>query len=279
MNAKIAECDVKIQELEEKHLAPMKDSIPENPAKFALVAKAAALTLRAQLIKTAHASLQILAASKVDESLINGFKETIKGYEERAQAVTDVAAGLNARAKESLNQNAVVQSAAMDALRAAAAAKKDVVKYATSIATKGQITADKFAATLKKLKVEGTDAQFQSVFEHFDAEKTGSVAAEDFAKMLRVLYKATKEVAMQNSVAIAKSKILGKLAAGDIVEKLEEPVMDEKSKSDRLKVRSLSSDMEGYVTLKGSAGTVFLVALTAEELRNFDEGGAMEVDA
>jgi len=78
-------------------------------------------------------------------------------------------------------------------------------------------------------------------------------------------YRCIKEIAMTTAFAIKDGKPLRKLAVGEIVEILGEDTQDTEDTNSpmlRCNVRSLTDGLEGWATVKGNQGTIFLVAHT-----------------
>jgi len=79
-----------------------------------------------------------------------------------------------------------------------------------------------------------------------------------FAESDEKCYKCSASVAMTDELDIKSSKVLRKLAADEILTVLEGPVEEKAAGITRLKVRAAKDEKEGWVTLKGNAGTVYV---------------------
>merc|ERR1719171_660642 len=100
--------------------------------------------------------------------------------------------------------------------------------------------------------------------------KSGHVFAEKGTKV----YTCTATVAITDVCDIKACKVLKKLSVDDVFTILEGPVCEEGG-CERVKGRS-SDDVEGWITIKGNAGTVY--AKVNEKLYSIVEDVAMQTD-
>jgi len=70
-------------------------------------------------------------------------------------------------------------------------------------------------------------------------------------------------IAITDAFDIGASKAIRKLEVGEEVEALEDPREDEKRKLRRIKLRAASDGKEGWVTMKGNQGTVYVMESTS----------------
>ncbi|CAK0799245.1 unnamed protein product [Prorocentrum cordatum] len=102
------------------------------------------------------------------------------------------------------------------------------------------------------------DEGLQKVFKHFvDEDGEGFLTKERFASVVRHLMKVVT-VSVLSKELKTDSEAVRKLESREVVEVLEGPMEDEVSKMKRVKVIAMRDGAEGYVTLAGNGGTVFL---------------------
>lgn len=146
----------------------------------------------------------------------------------------------------------------------------------------GAITAENFAPFVAKIALAAHEAEkaeaekveegkpaktvedaltaddLKRVFTTIDEEKTGSVVLETFGAIMRVLMKVVKDVALTEEFTIKDAKTVRRLEAGDVVEVLEGPQKEETSDVIRVRARTLADSLEGWVTIAGNQGSIFL---------------------
>merc|ERR1719375_957423 len=98
------------------------------------------------------------------------------------------------------------------------------------------------------------------VFKHVDEDDDGLISVEDFVKQFQNQYECTKEVSMTEALVV-EGKPKRKLALGEVFSGLQDPEKDAKTGLERVKVRANDGE-EGWVTISGNQGTVFMKAVT-----------------
>jgi len=104
---------------------------------------------------------------------------------------------------------------------------------------------------LKDLKDEHAKLLFRHV-------QPGGIGRRRFSGLVQQYHVIVRAIALTNEFEISKSKTLRKAEEGEIVEVLEGPSKDEKVGLLRIKARSLSDGVTGWITVKGNHGTPFL---------------------
>jgi len=104
---------------------------------------------------------------------------------------------------------------------------------------------------LKELRSEHAKLLFRHV-------QPGGIGRRRFCGMVQQYHVIVRAIALTNEFEISKSKTLRKAEEGEIVEVLEGPSKDEKVGLLRIKARSLSDGIVGWITVKGNHGTPFL---------------------
>jgi len=102
------------------------------------------------------------------------------------------------------------------------------------------------------------DEGLQKVFKHFvDEDGESFLTKKRFESVVRHLMKVVT-VSVLSKELKTDSEAVRKLESREVVEVLEGPMEDEVSKMKRVKVIAMRDGAEGYVTLAGNGGTVFL---------------------
>jgi Ca2+-binding EF-hand superfamily protein len=110
----------------------------------------------------------------------------------------------------------------------------------------------------EELETAPENEDLQKVFKSFDGDKEGFLTKEVFASVVRHLMKVMTVSAVLSKELKMDSEAVRKLDSREVVEVLEGPFEDEESKTKRVKVVALRDGLDGYVTVSGNGGTVFL---------------------
>jgi len=174
------------------------------------------------------------------------------------------------RADASKKDSAEVKELAAKALKLLKAhqAEKDLTAAALFDAIDkkktGSFGPDQFVAFVGGLAKAGegadalTEEDLTRSFAHFDEEKDGSVSKASFEAMLLVLMKVVKDVAITQGLPIKDAKSLRRLEVGEIVQALAAPVKEDQTEVQRVKARTMEDGIEGFITIAGNQGSVFL---------------------
>jgi hypothetical protein len=120
-----------------------------------------------------------------------------------------------------------------------------------------EMTCEKFATFIKSLpSPEFKDGQAEKLFSHVTGD-VDKLTKEKFTELIRMFYKVVNSSVLTEEAAI-KSKTLRRLEVGEIVEAVDTPKKDAEIGVTRMKCKSVSDNMEGYVTIAGNQGKVFL---------------------
>jgi len=103
-----------------------------------------------------------------------------------------------------------------------------------------------------------TEEDLKRAFAVLDEEKTGSVNLEIFGAIMRVLMKVVKDVALTEEFTIKDAKTIRRLEVNDVLEILEGPKKEETTEVSRVRARCLADGVEGWVTISGNQGSIFL---------------------
>jgi len=103
-----------------------------------------------------------------------------------------------------------------------------------------------------------TDGELKRLFVKLDEEEEGSILKETFMNFIRTYMKVAKETVLTSESGIKDSKTLRRLEVGEAVEVLEGPVEEEEVKVMRINAKAMKDGMEGWVSLSGNTGAIFL---------------------
>jgi len=104
-----------------------------------------------------------------------------------------------------------------------------------------------------ELSAEVLEALFSSC-----AKGAKALSKEAFEQLAIPRMTVNKATTLTSILSIAEGKVLRALRVGESLEALEGPVKEEKSGLMRMKVKAVKDGKEGWATLAGNAGTVFL---------------------
>jgi len=128
----------------------------------------------------------------------------------------------------------------------------------------GKISKDVFMTYLDKLpeKLGSEDLAFpedqrDGIFAHIDADKDEYVTMEDFVGMFKIRYVCMTAISITDGFEIAKGKTIVKLEVNDVVEILGDPRALPNGVT-RIECKTVEGGKQGWVTLKGNQGTVYL---------------------
>lgn len=125
------------------------------------------------------------------------------------------------------------------------------------------------AAFQKFFKEAGADDEISpeeraTVFKSFLKEGKSALTQEDITKLAACYYKVTKSTSLMDGLSVSSSKALKTLKIGQVVELIQGPEADPSVEGLlRVKVKTLVGLAEGWATIKGNAGTAFLVECDA----------------
>lgn len=129
-------------------------------------------------------------------------------------------------------------------------------KLFEELASGERIPEEAFRARIQALAgVELTAEQAVLIARKVEA---GGICRRKFLAFLQQYYIVVKAIAMTDEFDIGKAKTLRKAENEELVEVLEGQSIDEKLGMTRIRCKSLSDGLEGWVTIKGNQGTPFL---------------------
>jgi len=106
--------------------------------------------------------------------------------------------------------------------------------------------------------VEISQEELKRVFKNLSDQATSLVSKEDFFPFVKKYMKVVQATAMTNEAEIGSGKPARKLEAGEVVEVIEGPIKDLATKVSRIRCKALKDDLEGWLSIAGNQGTVFL---------------------
>mmetsp|Transcript_26422 Transcript_26422/g.78751 ORF Transcript_26422/g.78751 Transcript_26422/m.78751 type:complete len:721 (-) Transcript_26422:213-2375(-) len=105
---------------------------------------------------------------------------------------------------------------------------------------------------------ELSEDDLKRVFAHLDEESAGSLSKEKLLNFIRVYMKVTKETAITSEISIKDSKSIRRLEIGEVVEILEGPTKEDSVEVMRVRARTVTDNIDGWITTEGNKGTSFL---------------------
>uniref|UniRef100_A0A7S1PID9 EF-hand domain-containing protein n=1 Tax=Alexandrium catenella TaxID=2925 RepID=A0A7S1PID9_ALECA len=105
---------------------------------------------------------------------------------------------------------------------------------------------------------EMSEEDLRKAFTSLDEDSEDAIAKEKFVNVIRVFMKVSKDTVITTGISIKESKTLRRLDLGEVVEILEGPTKEDTVDVLRVKAKVMKDDIEGWITLAGNQGTVFL---------------------
>jgi hypothetical protein len=119
-----------------------------------------------------------------------------------------------------------------------------------------RIGEDMFCSKISSLP--GLSTQPEAVKLLFNHIEDGGVSKKAFISLAQKYYKVMTSIAITPEFDVGKGRMLRKAESGELIEVLEGPQTDDKTSLARVKGRALLDNQEGWVSIKGNQGSVFL---------------------
>lgn len=154
---------------------------------------------------------------------------------------------------------------AEDALLRASSALRDTLRSSGSSTdevfrelAKGEdrIGEDSFCS--KIMSLPGISIQPESAKLLFNHIEDGGISKRSFMSLAQKYYRVTTPIAITPDFEVGKGRMLRKAESDELIEVLEGPRTDEKTSLARVKGRALLDNVEGWISIKGNQGSVFL---------------------
>jgi len=132
-------------------------------------------------------------------------------------------------------------------------------KLFEELAGKGKEKITEGAMCKRLLSLEGLELkeEMAQLICRFKMEANG-IGKRSFLSFIQRFYVVSAGIAITTEFEISKGKTIRKAEVEELIEVLEGPVTDEKVGLTRLKGRSLVDSTEGWISIKGNQGSVFL---------------------
>eukprot|EP00397_Hematodinium_sp_SG-2012_P002104 GEMP01002110.1.p1 GENE.GEMP01002110.1~~GEMP01002110.1.p1 ORF type:complete len:1168 (+),score=369.00 GEMP01002110.1:58-3561(+) len=124
--------------------------------------------------------------------------------------------------------------------------------------TDGALLLPKLLQFLKELKVDLSDFIVEKIFNKISAKGSNKITANQFVFLITCYYKVVKATTITDALSIKTGKRVCGLKVDDTVEVLGPMETDESTGVSRVRVSF--EKQEGYVTVKGNQGSIFLEA-------------------
>merc|ERR1711972_122156 len=92
---------------------------------------------------------------------------------------------------------------------------------------------------------------------------TQTLSSDAFVQLAVPRMKVMRATTLTSVLNIAEEKIIRALRVGEVLEALEGPVKEDKTGVMRMRVKTVKDGKEGWATLAGNAGTIFLKDIDA----------------
>jgi len=102
------------------------------------------------------------------------------------------------------------------------------------------------------------DEELRRLYKHWAEESDGIVQKETLVSRVRKYMKVMKTAALTDHKGIKESKSIRRLLEGEVVEALGTPQKEDEVDLMRLRVKAMNDSAEGWVTISGNQGTIFL---------------------
>jgi len=96
------------------------------------------------------------------------------------------------------------------------------------------------------------------LFNSLDEDGEGMIVKDKFINLIRAFMKVAKDTVITAGISIKESKTLRRLDIGELVEIIEGPLKEDTVGVVRVHARVVKDDIDGWITLEGNQGTVFL---------------------
>jgi len=131
--------------------------------------------------------------------------------------------------------------------------KKEEVKKVVKISPKKEEPKEE-----KVEKIELSKEELSRVFAYADEDEDGFLSKDRFLMLVKRHMKVVKETAMTTQMTVAGSKALRKLELTEVVEVLKGPIREGAMTVSRILCKTQKDDLEGWVSVAGNKGTVFM---------------------
>eukprot|EP00933_Yihiella_yeosuensis_P078904 TRINITY_DN9088_c1_g1_i3.p1 TRINITY_DN9088_c1_g1~~TRINITY_DN9088_c1_g1_i3.p1 ORF type:complete len:1246 (+),score=343.19 TRINITY_DN9088_c1_g1_i3:498-3740(+) len=143
-------------------------------------------------------------------------------------------------------------------------------------AGKDKISKEAFLSYLTKLpeaikhpEIEFTDARKVEIFSQLDSIGGSELRLEDFQDVFKQHFRVQSAISLTDVVEVSESTTQKKLALNEYLE-AQGPILKDKAGAERIQVKTLDGQ-SGFVTLKGNAGTKYLMPVSAFDKFCFEQ--------
>lgn len=139
----------------------------------------------------------------------------------------------------------------------------------------GEVDLETFSAFVNTLggaqESPFTQEELSAVFKAFNASGSGKMSAEEFQTQFRGFYMCKAHVSITDSLVVKNGKNLQKLEIGEVVQELQEPEKEPTLNVMRARGKSKRTGREGFITVAGVQGTVYLEPYTPPPVSTKEE--------
>lgn len=149
-----------------------------------------------------------------------------------------------------------VSKVVWDHLSSAKLSSDDLFKSLTK--DDGGLRKDAFLAFFELCKSDISKESLEMLHKHLDEEGKGELSKEVFLRLSKLHFRVMQDCVVTDRRAVKDGKIVRRLEVDEVLQVLEGPVQDDAVSLMRLRGRAMKDGIEGWVTVKGNSGTVFL---------------------
>jgi len=103
-----------------------------------------------------------------------------------------------------------------------------------------------------------SDEDLANVFNLLDEDSEGFLSKVVFLRIVRQFMKIAKGTPMTEELCLKDSKLLRRMEVNEVIEVIVGPEKEDSANVARIKCKAVKDDLEGWVTLSGNEGSVFL---------------------
>lgn len=98
----------------------------------------------------------------------------------------------------------------------------------------------------------------EAMFKYIDADGDGVISMDEFKEIFKQRFECVKEISLTDVLEVSKSKTTAKAAAGELLETVHGPQVDDSNGMVRIEVTVVSTGKSGFVTMQGNQGTQYI---------------------
>jgi len=97
------------------------------------------------------------------------------------------------------------------------------------------------------------------LFAYLDEEGSKTLTQEAFVRFVKSYMKVVKDTVISSERNVKEGEVLRRLEVNEVIEVVEGPVKEGSIGVERVRAKTMSDGVEGWITVEGNQGTVFVV--------------------